>query len=122
MPNIDPVDIQVMRVVAEDVREIKKQLLGNGSVGMFEQVRVNAGDIDRLWKAVEKLGNSVDLLADLPGIVDRVENSLGVAKNPGADDGAKWYARGKFWLWATAATGVVGHIVNFVSVVLESLL
>jgi hypothetical protein len=60
MPNIDPVDIQVMRVVAEDVREIKKQLLGNGSVGLFEQVRRNDDETKRLWKAFDKLAKASD--------------------------------------------------------------
>lgn len=61
MPDADPTEA-LFREALTELRDVKKMLLGNGSVGMFEQVRDNASDIaairdelKRVWAAFDKI-------------------------------------------------------------------
>jgi hypothetical protein len=59
MPNTDPSE-EIGRLALAELRELRKLLIGNGSVGLFEQVRLNEGEIKRLWKACDKLAKAAD--------------------------------------------------------------
>jgi hypothetical protein len=59
MPNTDPSE-EIGRLALAELRELRKLLIGNGSVGLFEQVRLNEGEIKRLWKAADKLAKAAD--------------------------------------------------------------
>lgn len=59
MPNTDPSE-EIGRLALAELRELRKLLVGNGAVGLFEQVRKNDDEIKRLWKAFEKLSKAVD--------------------------------------------------------------
>jgi hypothetical protein len=59
MPNADPSE-ELGRLALAEIREVRKLIVGNGSVGLFEQVRKNEDEAKRLWKAFEKLSKAVD--------------------------------------------------------------
>jgi hypothetical protein len=59
MPNTDPSE-ELGRLALAELRELRKLLVGNGSIGLFEQVRNNDDEIKRIWKAFAKLSKAID--------------------------------------------------------------
>lgn len=99
---------QVLDIAERNDRTLRGVNGGDGlvaRVGTLEKANVSA----RLDAA----------LADVHGKLLKLENDLQMVKVPTKLEEAKWYARGKFWLWFGAATGVVGHLATLASIILE---
>ena len=96
--------------LGDDIRSMDKVLRGNGGPGVLGQAHANAKDIaslrtdtakevvalrdemERVWKALEKIGNSVDLIVN-PGV------ALEATK-------VRWHVIGQVVVAVLAAAGV----------------
>lgn len=103
----------LIRQVADGVERLDYLVRGNGGDGILTR-------LSHLERTDREMAAKLDsFLAEVRASVATLENDLQMVKLPTKTEEARWYARGKFWIWLTAATGVVGHLATLASIILE---